>query len=231
MSYEYMSGMGAVKTRRVMTAPAGSGYQGVLRRRPGTMQQRPGTMQQRPGTTQQRPGTTQQRRPMSEERREQLKAAACDGELCPEEKKQKVFFRAADRTKHAEITQRLNQRGCTAQCTYQGFSFYCCPPQPGQDIAPGQDPEDVPLLDPSDIDPYLTDDMMDTSAMDPFMDDMYADPYMDDAMYMQNGAMAPATLPSDAAPGAEEEKKPPWLLIGVGVAGVAVIGYLLATRK
>jgi hypothetical protein len=61
--------------------------------------------------------------------------------------------------------------------------------------------------------------------MDPFM----LEPGVDD-MYMDAAAMAPIDEAAAVVPVAEG-RRIPWLLIGVGVVGLGVIGYLLATRK
>ena len=180
MSYEYMTGLGA-------------------------MQPRVG-MQQRTGM-QKRPGATQQQQQWTQATKERLKASACDGQPCPESAPQRHFFSAMYERNNPDITQQMEGRGCTQQCEQQGVTFYCCPTaQEGM-------PAGAPIDDP----------MFDFDAMDTGMDPFLLDPMMDTSLI-------PVDM-TETVTVVEEEKKFPWLLVGVGVLGVGVIGYLLMTRK
>lgn len=168
----------------------------------GTMKQQASRMPQ------QQPRAGQ---PLSEVQKQQLRATGCGGRQCGGSTSQRVFFQAQDPTRLAQITRQLKNRGCSQQCVDRGYSFYCCPPSQSQAIDEVIPEADVPVVDDIPMDPFM---------LEPGVDDMY----------MDAAAMAPIDEAAAVVPVAEG-RRIPWLFIGVGVVGLGVIGYLLATRK
>jgi len=211
MSYEYMTGFGAVQQQNVGIRPAqvrpGVGVRGGSRT---GGQMTTGRRTQQAGRIQRR-GGQQAARPLTDEMKARIRQAACGGQPCSDEMPQRHFFTAMYKQNNPDVTQRLEGKGCTQQCIQNGITFYCCPPQPKASNGNGVPSEEEMLFEET----MLDDSGMDY-GMDPGMIPDMAPPEMMNQIVVANG---------------EEEKKPPWLLIGGGVLAVGIIGYLLATRK